>query len=92
MLKRFSRVLEGTVVHFKLMRDSYRLLGGLIAYELNSVIDDFDIDQVDEEMRYRTSMLLAEARYAILANNWREMVCPADKMRFLKIEEKNEKS
>ena len=92
MLKRFSRVLEGTVVHFKLMRDSYRFLGGLIAYESNSVIDDFDIDKVDEEMRYRTAMLLAEARYDILANNWREMICPADRMRFLKIEETDEKS
>jgi len=34
-----------------------------------------DYSKVPEESRYKVAMMLAEARYGILARNWRTMVC-----------------
>ena len=82
VLKRFTRVLDGAVVQLWIRRDSYRLLGGLIAYESHSLCDDMDYSKVPEENRYKVAMMLAEARYGILARNWRTMVCRHE---FLKI-------
>ena len=79
LLKEFSRVLDDRVVHFKLVRDSYRFLNGFIAYETNSLRDDLDLKTVPVETRYKMAMMIKEARYAILARHWRTMICHSDK-------------
>jgi len=81
ILKRFSRVIDGTVVHFKIVRDSYRFLGGIFAYETNWLYDNFNFRKVPVERRYKMAMMLAEARYSILARHWRTMVCHVDRLR-----------
>lgn len=79
LLKRFSRVLGDRVVHFKLVRDSYRFLNGFFAYETNALRDDLDLNTVPVERRYRMAMMLKEARYAILSRHWKTMVCHSEK-------------
>lgn len=75
LLREFCRVLADRVVHFKLVRDSYRFLNGFFAYETNSIQDDLDLITVPVERRYMMSMMLNEARYAILSRHWKTMVC-----------------
>lgn len=79
LLREFCRVLDDRVVHFKLVRDSYRFLNGFFAYECNSLVDDLDLGTVPVERRYKMSMMLKEARYAILSRHWRTMICHSDK-------------
>lgn len=79
LLKEFSRALDDRVVKFTLVRDSYRFLNGFIAYETNSLRDDLDLTTVPVEARYKMSMMLKEARYAILSRHWRTMICHSDK-------------
>jgi hypothetical protein len=67
------------VVHFKLVRDSYRFLNGFFAYETSALRDDLDLVTVPVERRYKMAMMLKEARYAILARNWKTMVCHSAK-------------
>lgn len=74
LLREFCRVLEDRVVHFKLVRDSYRFLNGFFAYETNSIQDDLDLITVPVERRYKMAMMLKEARYAILRRHWNTMV------------------
>lgn len=74
LLREFCRVLDDRVVHFKLVRDSYRFLNGLFAYETNSIQDDLDLITVPVERRYKMAMMLKEARYAILRRHWNTMV------------------
>ena len=80
LLKRFSRVLGDRVVRFQLVRDSYRFLGGLVAFESNSLRDDLEFGDVPSERKYVMSMMLKEARYAILARHWKAMVCHSEKL------------
>ena len=89
LLREFCRVLDDRVVHFKLVRDSYRFLNGLIAYETNSLQDDLDLETVPVERRYKMAMMLKEARYAILSRYWKTMVCHSEKFeaKFKKEEE-----
>ena len=70
-----------TVVHFKLVRDSYRFLNGFFACETNSIQDDLDLITVPVERRYKMAMMLKEARYAILSRHWKTMVCHSKKTR-----------
>ena len=79
LLREFYRVLDDRVVHFKLVRDSYRFLNGFFAYETNSIQDDLDLITVPVERRYMMSMMLNEARYAILSRHWKTMVCHSKK-------------
>ena len=79
LLREFCRVLDDRVVHFKLVRDSYRFLNGFFAYETNSVQDDLDLITVPVERRYKMAMMLKEARYAILSRHWKTMVCHSAK-------------
>lgn len=79
LLREFCRVLDDRVVHFKLVRDSYRFLNGFFAYETNALRDDLDLDTVPVERRYMMSMMLNEARYAILSRHWKTMVCHSAK-------------
>lgn len=79
LLKEFRRVLDDRVVKFRLVRDSYRFLGGFFAYECNSLVDDLDLGTVRIERRYKMAMMLKEARYAILSRHWRTMICHSDK-------------
>ena len=79
LLKRFSRVLGDSVVHFKLVRDSYRFLNGFFAYETNALRDDLDLNTVPVERRYKMAMMLKGARYAILSRHWKTMVCHSAK-------------
>lgn len=74
LLREFCRVLDDRVVHFKLVRDSYRFLNGFFAYETNSIQDDLDLITVPVERRYKMAMMLKEARYAILRRHWNTMV------------------
>jgi hypothetical protein len=74
LLREFCRVLDDRVVHFKLVRDSYRFLNGLFVYETNSIQDDLDLSTVPVERRYKIVMMLNEARYAILSRHWKIMV------------------
>ena len=62
------------MVHFKLVRDSYRFLNGFFAYEINSIQDDLDLITVPVERRYKMAMMLKEARYAIMSRHWKTMV------------------
>ena len=71
--------MDDRVVHFKLVRDSYRFLNGFFAYETNSIQDDLDLITVPVERRYMMSMMLNEARYAILSRHWKTMVCRSKK-------------
>lgn len=70
----FCRVLDDRMVHFKLVRDSYRFLNGFFAYETNALRDDLDLATVPVERRYKMAMMLKEARYAILSRHWNTMV------------------
>ena len=79
LLREFCRVLDDRVVHFKLVRDSYRFLNGFFAYETNALRDDLDLDTVPVERRYMMSMMLNEARYAILSRHWKTMLCHSAK-------------
>ena len=79
LLREYCRVLDDRVVHFKLVRDSYRFLNGFFAYETNALRDDLDLDTVPVERRYMMSMMLNEARYAILSRHWKTMVCHSAK-------------
>ena len=79
LLREFCRGLADRVVHFKLVRDSYRFLNGFFAYETNSIQDDLDLITVPVERRYMMSMMLNEARYAILSRHWKTMVCRSKK-------------
>ena len=79
LLREFCRVLDDRVVRFRLVRDSYRFLNGFFAYETNSIQDDLDLITVPVERRYLMSMMLNEARYAILARHWKTMVCHSAK-------------
>ena len=79
LLREFCRVLADKEVHFKLVRDSYRFLNGFFAYETNSIQDDLDLIAVPVERRYMMSMMLNEARYAILSRHWKTMVCRSKK-------------
>ena len=81
LLREFCRVLEDRVVHFKLVRDSYRFLNGFFAYETNSIQDDLDLITVPVERRYKMAMMLKEARYAILRRHWNTMVRRSKKTR-----------
>ena len=74
LLREFCRVLDDRVVHFKLVRDSYRFLNGFFAYETNSIQDDLDLITVPVDRRYKMAMMLKEARYAILSRHWKTMV------------------
>lgn len=74
ILREFCRVLDDKVVHFKLVRDSYRFLNGFFAYDTNSIQDDLDLSTVPQERRYKIAMMLNEARYAILSRHWKKMV------------------
>lgn len=74
LIREFCRVLDDRVVHFKLVRDSYRFLNGFFAYETNSIQDDLDLITVPVERRYTMAMMLKEARYAILSRHWKTMV------------------
>ena len=74
LLGEFCRVLDDRVVHFKLVRDSYRFLNGFFAYETNSIQDDLDLITVPVDRRYKMAMMLKEARYAILSRHWKTMV------------------
>ena len=74
LLREFCRVLDDRVVHFKLVRDSYRFLNGFFAYETNSIQDDLDLITVPVERRYKMAMMLKEARYAIMSRHWKTMV------------------
>lgn len=74
LLREFCRVLDDRVVHFKLVRDSYRFLNGFFAYETNSIQDDLDLITVPVERRYKMAMMLKESRYAILRRHWNTMV------------------
>ena len=74
LLREFYRVLDDRVVHFKLVRDSYRFLNGFFAYETNSIQDDLDLITVPVERRYKMAMMLKEARYAIMSRHWNTMV------------------
>lgn len=73
LLREFCRVLDDRVVHFKLVRDSYRFLNGFFAYETNSIQDDLDLITVPVERRYKMAMMLKEVRYAILRRHWNTM-------------------
>lgn len=73
LLREFCRVLDDRVVHFKLVRDSYRFLNGFFAYEINSIQDDLDLITVPVERRYKMAMMLKEVRYAILRRHWNTM-------------------
>ncbi len=88
LLREFCRVLDDRVVHFKLVRDSYRFLNGFFAYETNSLRDDLDLATVPAESRYMMVMMLKEARYAILSRHWKTMVCHSAKFekKFIKEE------
>lgn len=79
LIREFYRVLDDRVVHFKLVRDSYRFLNGFFAYETNALRDDLDLATVPVERRYMMSMMLKEARYAILSRHWKTMVCHSEK-------------
>ena len=79
LLREFCRVLDDRVVHFKLVRDSYRFLNGFFAYETNALRDDLDLATVPVERMYMMSMMLQEARYAILSRHWKTMVCHSAK-------------
>ena len=81
LLREFCRVLADRVVHFKLVRDSYRFLNGFFAYETNSVQDDLDLITVPVERRYKMAMMLKEARYTILSRHWKTMVRRSKKTR-----------
>lgn len=81
LLREFCRVLDDRVVHFKLVRDSYRFLNGFFAYETNSIQDDLDLITVPVERRYKMAMMLKEARYAILRRHWNTMVRRSKKTR-----------
>lgn len=83
LLREFCRVLGDRVVHFKLVRDSYRFLNGFFAYETNSIQDDLDLITVPVERRYKMAMMLKEARYAILSRHWKTMVRRSKKTRKL---------
>ena len=78
-IREFYRVLDDRVVHFKLVRDSYRFLNGFFAYETNALRDDLDLATVPVERRYKMAMMLKEARYAILSRHWKTMVCHSEK-------------
>lgn len=80
LLREFCRVLDDRVVHFKLVRDSYRFLNGFFAYETNSIQDDLDLITVPVERRYKMAMMLKEARYAILSRHWKTMVFHSEKI------------
>lgn len=73
LLREFCRVLDDRVVHFKLVRDSYRFLNGFFAYEINSIQDDLDLITVPVERRHKMAMMLKEVRYAILRRHWNTM-------------------
>lgn len=79
LIREFCRVLDDRVVHFKLVRDSYRFLNGFFTYETNALRDDLDLATVPMERRYMMSMMLKEARYAILSRHWKTMVCHSEK-------------
>lgn len=74
LIREFCRVLDDRVVHFKLVRDSYRFLNGFFAYETNALRDDLDLTTVPVERGYKMAMMLKEARYAILSRHWKTMV------------------
>jgi len=74
LLREFCRVLDDRAVHFRLVRDSYRFLNGVFAYDTNSIRDDLDLITVPVERRYMMAMMLKEARHAIMSRHWKAMV------------------
>lgn len=79
LLGEFCEVLDDRAVHFRLVRDSYRFLNGVFAYDTNSIRDDLDLITVPVERRYMMAMMLKEARHAIMFRHWKTMVCHSEK-------------
>lgn len=72
-----SRVVGTEVVTFRIVKDSYRFFGGLLAYEVRRLEDDFEACNVPQNMLYVTMMELEAARYSILSRCHDMMLAPA---------------
>lgn len=81
LLGEFCEVLDDRAVHFKLVRDSYRFLNGLFAYDTNSIRDDLDLVTVPVERRYMMAMMLKETRHAIHGQTLEDHGVPFRKIR-----------
>lgn len=69
-LKEYRRVVDSAIVSFRLVRDSYRFFGGLVAYEVGRLKDDFDLGAIPPGRRHAASLALEAARYEILSRDW----------------------
>lgn len=87
LLGEFCEVLDDRSVHFMLVRDSYRFLNGLFAYDTNSIRDDLDLVTVPMERRYKMATMLKEARHEIMSRHWKAMVCRSTKIKKINKEE-----
>lgn len=76
-LMKVSRVVGPMVVTFRIVKDSYRFFGGLVAYEVRRLEDDFEACNVPQNILYVTMMELKAARYTILSRCHDKMLAPA---------------
>ena len=68
VLRKFTRVIDTTVVVFYLVKKTYKFFGGLFKYTSKTMKISYDMKSVPEDKRYKTAMGIKAAGYNILYN------------------------